>query len=259
VAEPPQNADPDVRLRYNEWGQVEGRAKGGVSRAVVKPDDVGARSSVEYLWSRRPDLDSLNHCRLGEWVVLRLNGKSTSHCEGRHRPTAAEPTGGNAVAAARERPKSIRFPRAFGALTAKNIDAATQVVGKTGLWSAGVEYVDAGGTTQGMLGVMWMESDTDWAKVREEVLKTRARSSSSMSELRPGQSGVAECDEDGDVGALVAHGDRMLFLLWWGRERLRSGGEAAAARRLADVSAAKDALFDQIAHMAAKPPADLFR
>jgi beta-lactam-binding protein with PASTA domain len=79
-AEPPQNADPSVKLRYNEWGTLVGQAKGGIIRQTQKPDDAVGISSSEYLWKHRRNLNSLGHCQLGDWVMAELRGESLSGC-----------------------------------------------------------------------------------------------------------------------------------------------------------------------------------
>jgi hypothetical protein len=49
VAEPPVNAQGG-RVRYDEWGRVVGQVPGGMIAGGPKPDDVGARTSVQYVW-----------------------------------------------------------------------------------------------------------------------------------------------------------------------------------------------------------------
>ncbi|MCB1120551.1 MAG: PASTA domain-containing protein [Verrucomicrobiae bacterium] len=87
IAEPPQNATEGANLRYNQWGVVHGTVRGGViTETTGKPDEVGLRSSPEYLWSEKRDLDSVNHCTLGEFVINSLTGASMDYCRGRYQP-----------------------------------------------------------------------------------------------------------------------------------------------------------------------------
>jgi len=80
IAEPPENAT-GAKLRYTTWGQVEGTVPGGRITATRAPDDAGSRTPAEYLWSKRDQLPSLNHCTLGAYVVARLNRASIDHCK----------------------------------------------------------------------------------------------------------------------------------------------------------------------------------
>jgi len=92
VAEPPENATDGAGLHYNEWGVKLGRAAGGIiSGTPGRPDDVGARTSPEYVWGLRDQLDSVDHCTVGEYVVARLENASTAHCAGRYVRTIAVP------------------------------------------------------------------------------------------------------------------------------------------------------------------------
>jgi len=86
AAEPPLNATIGAKLRYNEWGVMVGTTPTGIITGTPgKPDNVGARTSPGYLWSLRKKLDSVNHCTLEEYVVLRLKGKGIGGCRGRYR------------------------------------------------------------------------------------------------------------------------------------------------------------------------------
>ena len=80
IAEPPENAT-GADLRYTTWGQVEGTVPGGRITATRPPDEVGNRTAAEYLWSKRDQLPSLDHCTLGVYVVARLNRASIDHCK----------------------------------------------------------------------------------------------------------------------------------------------------------------------------------
>ena len=92
-AEPPENALDGAELRYTGWGQKVGRTTGGVITARGRPDDVGARSSSEYLWALRNQLDSVDHCTLGEYVTARLDGAGIARCAGRYRGAVGQLTG----------------------------------------------------------------------------------------------------------------------------------------------------------------------
>jgi len=92
VAEPPENATLGADLHYNEWGVKLGRTLGGViSGTPGRPDDVGARTSPEYVWGLRDRLDSVDHCTVGEYVSARLESASIAHCAGRYPRTVAVP------------------------------------------------------------------------------------------------------------------------------------------------------------------------
>jgi hypothetical protein len=87
LAKPPINATECAQTRYEAWGRAVGRTNGAmVIQASGKPDNVGGRSSVEYLWSMRDQLDSVDHCTLGEYVTAKLGNQSISHCKGRYKP-----------------------------------------------------------------------------------------------------------------------------------------------------------------------------
>jgi len=91
AAEPPPNGLYGAHLKYNEWGVMIGTVPGGIILPTPgKPDDVGARKSVEYLWSLRTKLDSVNHCTLEEYVMLRLSNRGLGGCVGRYRARATE-------------------------------------------------------------------------------------------------------------------------------------------------------------------------
>jgi beta-lactam-binding protein with PASTA domain len=86
-------AEPPIRggnARYDEWGRVVGRVPGGVITATARPDDVGARTSAEYVWGKRDHLDSLDHCTLGTYVTRQLGGQSLADCAGAGLPPVGE-------------------------------------------------------------------------------------------------------------------------------------------------------------------------
>lgn len=82
VAEPPENGQPGYDLRYTPWAQRVGRTPTGIITATAKPDNVGGRASTDYLWQEYPDLPSLNHCTLSEYVNRRLAGEDIAGCRG---------------------------------------------------------------------------------------------------------------------------------------------------------------------------------
>jgi hypothetical protein len=79
AAEPPINAQGG-RARYDEWGRVIGQVPGGVITGGPRPDDVGSRTPVQYVWDKRNQLDSLRHCTLATYVGRRLAGQSIADC-----------------------------------------------------------------------------------------------------------------------------------------------------------------------------------
>ncbi len=92
VAEPPENATLGAEFHYNEWGVKLGRTPGGIiSGTPGRPDDVGARTSPEYVWGLRDRLDSVDHCTVGEFVIARLESASIAGCTGRYPRTVAVP------------------------------------------------------------------------------------------------------------------------------------------------------------------------
>ncbi len=94
IAEPPENAVPGNRFYYDRFGRMMG--SGGGMRTVSSHDtvDYGTGATPEAkVWSGlRKDLDSVNHCTLEEYVVARLEGRSTAHCRGRY--TSVKPLKG---------------------------------------------------------------------------------------------------------------------------------------------------------------------
>lgn len=88
IAEPPKNVTEGANFHYNHRGKLVGTTRdGGIVMALhddALPFDAG------YLWRNRVtfDLDSVNHCRLEEYVVARLEASSIDHCVGRYKKTA---------------------------------------------------------------------------------------------------------------------------------------------------------------------------
>jgi len=103
LAEPPENATQGADLHYDRWGRKLGRAATGIIRAAGTPD-YAAGTSQATVWGFRTELDSVDHCTLGEYVLAQIEAGSIEHCRGRYRPPAlvAVPdlgglTGGEAV------------------------------------------------------------------------------------------------------------------------------------------------------------------
>ncbi|MCP4265077.1 MAG: PASTA domain-containing protein [Candidatus Brocadiaceae bacterium] len=119
IAEPPQNATEGADLHYNEWGLKIGRTATGIAGAIDKPDEVGIRSSSEYLWSKRTTLDSVDHCTLEEYVMAKLQGNSIDHCKGRYKA-----------------PEKVSTPSLVG-LTMDEAEATLVTQGLTPKWTAG--------------------------------------------------------------------------------------------------------------------------
>ncbi len=90
VAEPPLNATIGANLRYTEWGVMVGTVPGGVITANRPPDASAGWTSVEYVWMLRDDLDSVNHCKLGEYVMSKIGGP-VLQCAGRYGPQPPNP------------------------------------------------------------------------------------------------------------------------------------------------------------------------
>lgn len=102
IAEPPANVTQGARFQYNEWGQLSGTsADGGRATPSFRPDAAVGATPVEHVWSRRAELDSVDHCTVGEFVEARLAGAGIESCASRHRPRVPDITG-MPVAAARD-------------------------------------------------------------------------------------------------------------------------------------------------------------
>lgn len=110
VAEPPENATEGARLHYNEWGLRIGSTRTAIITGTPgRPDAASGRTPEAYVWSLRDGLDSVDHCTLGEYVIAKLEGRSTEWCRGRYRapaPRVVPDFRGATVAAARERAAS---------------------------------------------------------------------------------------------------------------------------------------------------------
>ena len=89
-ADPIENLDDGYNLKYDEWGRVSGKAPNGTITLSGKPDDAGA-DSIDYVWGRAGDLNSINLCTLKEYVARKLENKDTSDCR-MHIPTPVPDT-----------------------------------------------------------------------------------------------------------------------------------------------------------------------
>ncbi len=85
VAEPVENAEPGYNLKYSNWAQLYGSTPTGTITINAKPDDTGGLEYDMYLWTHYPDLPSLNHCTLKEFVLARIAGEPIDKCRGRHK------------------------------------------------------------------------------------------------------------------------------------------------------------------------------
>ncbi|MBN9670086.1 PAN domain-containing protein [Roseibium aggregatum] len=83
LAEPPDNAKPGYRLKYSNWAQIYGSTPTGTITLNAKPDNTGGLDYDMYLWTRYPDLPSLNHCSLRDFVTAKLAGTAIDGCRGR--------------------------------------------------------------------------------------------------------------------------------------------------------------------------------
>jgi beta-lactam-binding protein with PASTA domain len=81
VAEPPSNAIHGNNFHYSNRGVAVGQGKGFTAKSLHESGvfDPG------FLWRNKQDLDSVNHCTLGEFVVARLKGSSIDYCKGRYK------------------------------------------------------------------------------------------------------------------------------------------------------------------------------
>ncbi len=97
VAEPPQNATEGADLRYDPYGRLEGTTMTGTITLSGRPDDAGSQPSIEYVWARADDLDSVDHCTLNEYVEMSINGGSLAYCMGRYLPERVPDVTGNPI------------------------------------------------------------------------------------------------------------------------------------------------------------------
>lgn len=85
-AEPPMNATHGANARYEPYGRWVGEGIDGIiAKATVNPDDVAGRTAEQYVWDKREKLDSVDHCTLSEYVIVKLKNSSIDHCKGRYK------------------------------------------------------------------------------------------------------------------------------------------------------------------------------
>lgn len=84
IAEPPKNAQ-GANFRYTKWGSWEGRGTNGKTVRVGRPAAAAGMTAVVYVWSIRNTLDSIDHCKLEEYIMARLANESIDHCRGRYK------------------------------------------------------------------------------------------------------------------------------------------------------------------------------
>ncbi len=83
MAQPPINAK-GAKAHYTEWGSLEGQLIGGQTLNVGRPDAAGGMTPPVYVWSIRQRLDSIDHCKLEEYVIAQLARDNIAKCRGRY-------------------------------------------------------------------------------------------------------------------------------------------------------------------------------
>lgn len=86
VARPSDTVDEDVSYHYDEWGRAVGGRGGGIITGGEPPTGRAGRTPEAYVWGIRDDLDSVDHCTLGDFVVRTLSRSGTEECRGRYIP-----------------------------------------------------------------------------------------------------------------------------------------------------------------------------
>lgn len=87
TAEPAVNVQHGHKFKFEKWGRLVGtNVDGGKVSVRQKPDDVGIQSDSAYLWAKRTQLLSANHCSLEEFVMKSLQSNSMADCQGRYGP-----------------------------------------------------------------------------------------------------------------------------------------------------------------------------
>ena len=80
-AKPLENAN-GARLRFDKWGRKYGTAaNGGIITLNNSPDNLVSSIPEVHVWAHRHSLDSINLCKLEEYVLAQLNGNSLDHCK----------------------------------------------------------------------------------------------------------------------------------------------------------------------------------
>jgi hypothetical protein len=80
AARPPENAVPGNQVRYSSRGKIVGKVAGGIIKATHDSSEIDPK----YLWANMRNLDSVDHCTLGEYVAAKLQKQSISSCKGRY-------------------------------------------------------------------------------------------------------------------------------------------------------------------------------
>lgn len=79
-AEPLENAK-GAKFRYDKWGRLYGTAaNGGIITLNSTPDNLVSSIPEVHVWAHRQMLDSTNLCKLEEYVIAKIQGKSLAHC-----------------------------------------------------------------------------------------------------------------------------------------------------------------------------------
>jgi beta-lactam-binding protein with PASTA domain len=79
-AEPLENAK-GAELRFDKWGRLYGKAaNGGIITLNSKPDHTVSNIPEVHVWAHRNKFDSLNLCKLEEYVTAKIYGTQLSGC-----------------------------------------------------------------------------------------------------------------------------------------------------------------------------------
>ena len=93
-AEPPRNATEGASLKYTKWGYVYGETETGTAGVTGPPDEAANYPShFALLWDKKETLDSVDHCKLGEYIDAKLASKAITHCQGRYKPIVPDMVG----------------------------------------------------------------------------------------------------------------------------------------------------------------------
>ncbi len=84
IAKPPINVQ-GANAHYTQWGTLAGQMIGGRSVQNSRPDAAAGMSSEVYAWSQRDRLDSIDHCKLAEYVMSQINEAGIENCRGRYK------------------------------------------------------------------------------------------------------------------------------------------------------------------------------
>jgi beta-lactam-binding protein with PASTA domain len=87
VAIPPKNVTERANFHYDQRGNLVGTAAdGGIMEAR---HDQNLPFDANVVWNKRNQLDSVDHCKLEEYVLSQLQGQLIDHCRGRYVVSAA--------------------------------------------------------------------------------------------------------------------------------------------------------------------------